>query len=27
MLKNQSLSELTLQHTCAGHGHGGGCGH
>jgi predicted Fe-Mo cluster-binding NifX family protein len=27
MLKNQNLSEFTLQHTCAGHGHGGGCGH
>ena len=27
MLKNQSLPELTLQHTCAGHGHSGGCGH
>ena len=26
MLKNQSLPELTLQHTCAGHGHIGGCG-
>jgi predicted Fe-Mo cluster-binding NifX family protein len=27
MLKNQNLTEFTLQHTCAGHGHGGGCGH
>jgi hypothetical protein len=27
MLKNQNLPEFTLQHTCAGHGHGGGCGH
>jgi len=27
MLKDQNLPEFTLQHTCAGHGHGGGCGH
>jgi predicted Fe-Mo cluster-binding NifX family protein len=27
MLKNQNLPEVTLQHTCAGHGHSGGCGH
>jgi predicted Fe-Mo cluster-binding NifX family protein len=27
MLKDQNLAEFTLQHTCAGHGHGGGCGH
>ncbi|MFH1704310.1 MAG: NifB/NifX family molybdenum-iron cluster-binding protein [Nitrospirota bacterium] len=27
MLKNQNLPEFTLQHTCAGHGHGGECGH
>ena len=26
MLKGQDLPEFTLQHTCAGHGHGGGCG-
>jgi len=27
MLKDQNLPELTLQHTCAGHGHGMGCRH
>ena len=27
MLKDQNLPELTLQHTCAGHGHSNGCGH
>ena len=27
MLKAQNLPEFTLQNTCAGHGHGGGCGH
>jgi predicted Fe-Mo cluster-binding NifX family protein len=27
MLKDQNLPELTLQHTCAGHGHSSGCGH
>jgi predicted Fe-Mo cluster-binding NifX family protein len=27
MLKGQDLPEVTLQHTCAGHGHGMGCGH
>ena len=27
MLKGQNLPESPLQHTCAGHGHGGGCGH
>jgi len=27
MLKDQNLPEFTLQHTCAGHGHSGGCGH
>jgi len=27
MLKDQNLPEFTLQHTCAGHGQGGGCGH
>ena len=26
ILKDQDLPELTLQHTCAGHGHGSGCG-
>jgi len=26
ILKDQDLPELTLQHTCAGHGHDGGCG-
>lgn len=27
MLRDQNLPEFTLQHTCAGHGHGMGCGH
>jgi predicted Fe-Mo cluster-binding NifX family protein len=27
MLKDQDLPEFTLQRTCAGHGHGMGCGH
>jgi predicted Fe-Mo cluster-binding NifX family protein len=27
LLKNGSLPEFTSQHTCAGHGHGMGCGH
>ena len=27
MLKAQNLSEFTLQHTCPGHGHVGGCKH
>ena len=27
MLKDQDLPEFTLQHTCAGHEHGMGCGH
>jgi predicted Fe-Mo cluster-binding NifX family protein len=27
LFKEQKLPELTLQHTCAGHQHGGGCGH
>ncbi len=27
MLKDQDLPEFTLLHTCAGHGHGGGCRH
>ena len=26
MLKDHDLPEFTLQHTCAGHGHGMGCG-
>jgi predicted Fe-Mo cluster-binding NifX family protein len=26
MLKEKNLPEFTLQHTCAGHGHAGGCG-
>ena len=27
LLKDHILTEFTLQHTCAGHGQGGGCGH
>jgi predicted Fe-Mo cluster-binding NifX family protein len=27
LLKEGNLPEFTPQHTCAGHGHGGGCGH
>lgn len=27
LLKDQKLPEFTMQHTCAGHGHGGGCVH
>lgn len=27
LLKARKLSEITLEHTCAGHGHGHGCGH
>jgi predicted Fe-Mo cluster-binding NifX family protein len=27
LLKDQKLPEFTMQHTCAGHVHGGGCGH
>ena len=27
MLKAQNLSEFTVQHTCPGHGHVGGCKH
>lgn len=27
LLRDQKLPEFTMQHTCAGHGHGGGCGH
>ncbi|MFZ5905796.1 MAG: NifB/NifX family molybdenum-iron cluster-binding protein [Nitrospirota bacterium] len=27
LLKAGNLAEFTPQHTCAGHGHGGGCGH
>jgi len=27
MLQDRHLPEFTLQHTCAGHGHSGGCGH
>ncbi|MBU4357601.1 MAG: NifB/NifX family molybdenum-iron cluster-binding protein [Thermodesulfovibrionales bacterium] len=27
LLKAGNLPEFTSQHTCAGHGHGGGCGH
>lgn len=27
LLGEQKLPEFTMQHTCAGHGHGGGCGH
>jgi predicted Fe-Mo cluster-binding NifX family protein len=27
LLTDHILTEFTLQHTCAGHGHGGGCGH
>ncbi len=27
MLEEKNLPEFTLQHTCAGHGHGMGCGH
>jgi len=26
-LKEGGLLEFTPQNTCAGHGHGGGCGH
>jgi predicted Fe-Mo cluster-binding NifX family protein len=27
LVSTNSLPELTLQHTCAGHGHGQGCSH
>jgi len=27
LLRDQKLPEFTMQHTCAGHGHSGGCGH
>lgn len=27
LLKDQKLPEFNPQFTCAGHGHGGGCGH
>lgn len=27
MIKTQSLSELTIQHCCGGHGHGESCNH
>jgi predicted Fe-Mo cluster-binding NifX family protein len=27
LLLEQKLPEFTMQHTCAGHGQGGGCGH
>jgi predicted Fe-Mo cluster-binding NifX family protein len=27
ILKDQNLPEFTMQQTCAGHGHGMGCGH
>jgi predicted Fe-Mo cluster-binding NifX family protein len=27
LLKEGNLPEFTSQNTCAGHGHGGGCGH
>ncbi|HLC17114.1 MAG TPA: NifB/NifX family molybdenum-iron cluster-binding protein [Thermodesulfovibrionia bacterium] len=27
LLQNKSLPEFTLQHTCMGHEHGGGCAH
>ena len=27
LLRDQQLTEFTMQHTCAGHGQGGGCGH
>ncbi len=27
ILKAKGLVEFTMQHTCGGHGHGGGCAH
>jgi predicted Fe-Mo cluster-binding NifX family protein len=27
LLRDQQLPEFTMQHTCAGHGHGISCGH
>jgi predicted Fe-Mo cluster-binding NifX family protein len=27
LLRDRKLPEFTMQHTCAGHGHAGGCGH
>jgi len=27
LMEAGNLSEFTSKHTCAGHGHGGGCGH
>lgn len=27
LFKSESLQELTVQHTCSGHSHGGGCAH